>query len=128
VSYHFTANRRPKTPDIGDFFVSLKTPCQHMLADELVPKVAKQLGVPVFRQRFLKNKVIEQAFSSKRMRDTLRQVSFNRIQQFNLSPIQLDVVASVRPVEACVRDVSVFQTLMTVAIEEACEKYKDLLD
>jgi hypothetical protein len=128
VSYHLTANRRPKTPFIGDFFVSLKTPCPHMFADLRVPKVSKQLGISVFRQRFCKSTVIERAFASTRCRDVLRRVSLSRIQQCHLSPVQFSAIAPVEPLKETVREVSLFQALMTTVIEEARERYKDVLD
>lgn len=127
VSYRFTANRRPRTHHIGDFFVSIKFPAPHMGARISVEKVAKKVGVDVFRQPFCPDGYIHKVFSG-RLLALLSKIDFKRISKFQISPVQLGVVGSFVSAEFCAAQALVFRELMTVTIEEAYERNREALD
>ena len=126
TSWGFTANRRPKTAFVADFFVSLKAPAPHMGARVLVAGVSKRIGTGVFRQPFCPDDVIKTAFST-RLGGVLREIDFSRVSQFHFSPIQMSVIAPLDSPESCKKQAFVFRNLMTVANEEAYERNKDVL-
>jgi hypothetical protein len=126
VSYRFTANRRPRTHHIGDFFISLKFSDPQMGARISVEKAAKKLGVGVFRQPFCPERYIQKVFSGK-LPEFLSKIDFSRISLFHISPVQLGVVGSLVSAEFCAAQALVFRELMTVTIQEAYERNKDAL-
>ena len=126
ASYCFTANRRPKTPFVEDFRVSLKEPDHVSGARVLAPELSKVIGVRVFRLPRSPDDAVDVAFSSGLLA-ILSKIQFNRVRQFHFSPVRLDVVASLDSPEFCVKQALVFQELMTLANREAYERNKDVL-
>jgi hypothetical protein len=126
ASYCFRAKRRPKTPWAEDFIVSFREPVLTRGVSFLEPDLSKMLGVRVFRQRVTSDDVVAVAFSKELLR-ILRRIQFNRVQQFEFSPIGLNVVASLDNPEFCARQVSLFCELVTMANKEAYERNKDFL-
>jgi len=126
ASYCFTANRRPKTPWVEDFRVSLKEPDHVAGARLLAPELSKMIGVRVFRLPRYPDDAVDLAFSAGLL-GILRKIQFNRVLRFDFSPVRLDVVASLDSPEFCVKQALVFQELMTLANREAYERNKDML-
>lgn len=126
ASYCFNANRRPKTPWVEDFRVSMKEPDHVGGTRILAAGLSKLIGVKVFCLPRSANDAVEVAFSTGIL-DLLRRIQFNRVQLFHFSPIRLDVVASLDSPESCVEQARLFQELVTLANREAYERNKNVL-
>jgi hypothetical protein len=126
VSYCFSANRRPKTPWVADFRVSLKKPDRVGGAKVFAPDLSKILGVKVYRLPRCPDDAVDIAFTTGLV-GVLRQIQFNRVLQFHFTPVRLDIVASLDTPEFCVGQALVFRNLVTVANREAYERNKDAL-
>lgn len=126
VSYSFVATRRPKTPFVADFRVSLKEPDHVGGARIFAPRQSESVGVSVFSLPRCPDDALDDAFSSELL-DVFKKIHLNRVLQFHFSPVHLDIIASVDSPEVCVSQALIFRELVILANQEAYERNKDLL-
>lgn len=115
-------------PFVEDFRVSLKKPDSVGGARILAPQISEAVGINLYGLPRCADDALDIAFASNPLLGLLRKINFNRVQQFNFSPVRLDVIASLDTPEFCVEQALIFRDLLALVNYEAFERNKSLFE
>ena len=96
------------------FCVSFKTQDRIMFTKDRAAAVSKALGVDVYRQGFVRDKVVARYLLSDAVRHCLAKVDFEAVSKLFLSPIQLEAAAKFETASICAEQVRVLIELAKV--------------
>ncbi len=113
--YSFKAKHRKGeralTPE-ALFCVTFKSQDRVMFTKDCVGKVSKALGVPVYRQGFVEDEIVEKWLLSKPVRDHIKRIDFGPLSRLFLSPIQMEATSQLTSASACASQVRLFMGLL----------------